>query len=1221
MNSKRQKRLTNIIILFIMLAILMPAVLCVAQQCNDIEGHWAEKAISEIMQRDILSGYPDGTFQPDRSITRAEFTYLLVNALKLTGSTDKVFDDTQNHWAREAISIAYHLGIVNGYNETEFGPYDPLTREQAAVMLVNALDLSKTGHPDFIDLDTISPWARDSVVRAVAVDLLSGYPDNTFRPQNLTSRAESAFMIWKFFGLSQDIAPTSLEPESPSPRKEGGGSGLIVSVTGVTLDKNSIALRPGGSAQQLAAAVTPTNATFQRIIWSSSNPAVAIVEDGLVTPLTTGTATITAQSVSKNITAQCQVVVVPIPETAFHIPASFIIGQEQDIIIDVNVDPQLKLENEADDLGFVWEVNVPAGTSANFSNPNTIRCEPDILVGSPADGQVIALASDAATSDTAYKGIITRNTDLDNGQVHQWLTGGETQLTIPQWIFGEAAPTGIWNFTVSLAELKYVDGHIEIREILTSNTISAPVFSTTAAEVTATDLAESMQAGDAVDISGNISSLNDRFGNPVADGTYMITINSDKDGQVFGPTQVVFEDGTPAQSIDIVLHTADVHTLTIDVNGVQDNASITIIPAEAASQSVITQPTQTVAGNIIAPAPSIKVVDEFSNPVPDVEVTVNVSHENFASGTLALTTDVSGMVVFDDLVVNIAQTNYQLTFSTEGVDTISSIQFDVVPASVNTVAIPLDTDQTIAAGQDLLLTASARDVYGNLITADPLDFIWTNTTSGVFNETLVGEYAVTAEYDGVVSTATSVMVVPADAAFVTIGEITNHQIAGLAFNIDISNLEDTYRNIALDGDYTVTVNSDLEGTLLEQKDVNFTGGEAVQTISISPEQAGIHNLTVTVGNATAAITITVNPAEPAAAVVEPLIKQTTCIPFEVNITGLKDAFGNTQLGGSYHLLITSNQPDKIVFEGMATFTNGAHTQTITFITTGSHDLNIKVNGNAVANIVVDVAPVPPQAELNFRTEMISGVDDSMEYMIIDSGAEWEDEIWQSLPESSNLLNISADIPEPGQIDRVCYIRIKSTDNIPASDNQAIILPARPKANVYSLNTVYESTDGVLDEGDEYDTHADFSNPIWPGYPAAPIRLTENTTYYIRVRATDTSFASPPFTLVVPPRTPLIEPFRLHAYRWPSSFSPSGLVTFSFQPIHDCVGQETEMWIKKGNLELAYRKVVVEAWENYRFDLSTFVEYNILDIGDTLEVTLKIADRYKNVGDYITVKEP
>jgi uncharacterized repeat protein (TIGR02059 family) len=163
---------------------------------KDIAGHWAEKTIEELVASGAISGYPDGTFQPNKTITRAEFATILVKAFNLESKTGKVFNDTAGHWAKEAIATAQAHGIITGYSDTSFGPNDNITREQMAVMIVKAAQPAGTVEaPAFNDSSKIADWAQQAVAAASGNKIITGYPDNTFRPQAQATRAEAATVM------------------------------------------------------------------------------------------------------------------------------------------------------------------------------------------------------------------------------------------------------------------------------------------------------------------------------------------------------------------------------------------------------------------------------------------------------------------------------------------------------------------------------------------------------------------------------------------------------------------------------------------------------------------------------------------------------------------------------------------------------------------------------------------------------------------------------------------------------------------------------------------------------------------------------------------------------------------------------------------------------------------------------------------------------------------
>ncbi len=165
---------------------------------TDIQGHWAETFIMKMAEANAVGGYADDTFRPDRPITRAEFATIWVRVLGLSDKKGKTFADTVNHWSEQAVSTAYAHGIVSGYDDRTFAPDEFITREQMAVMIVNALrSESVPARTNFADQSEISPWAKDAVITATESGILNGYPDNTMRPRLHATRAEAVSTIWR----------------------------------------------------------------------------------------------------------------------------------------------------------------------------------------------------------------------------------------------------------------------------------------------------------------------------------------------------------------------------------------------------------------------------------------------------------------------------------------------------------------------------------------------------------------------------------------------------------------------------------------------------------------------------------------------------------------------------------------------------------------------------------------------------------------------------------------------------------------------------------------------------------------------------------------------------------------------------------------------------------------------------------------------------------------
>jgi hypothetical protein len=168
-----------------------------AQLFSDVPASfWASHSIYELYGLGVVSGYPDGTFRPDGNITRAEFSVILVKAYKLPFTGANVFDDTAGHWAGDYVGAAYAAGVVSGYSENSFGPDDPITREQMAVLIGKAAGIEAAA-PEitFMDSDEISAWAREVLTAVAQSGIMQGYPEGTFYPQRNATRAEAVTVI------------------------------------------------------------------------------------------------------------------------------------------------------------------------------------------------------------------------------------------------------------------------------------------------------------------------------------------------------------------------------------------------------------------------------------------------------------------------------------------------------------------------------------------------------------------------------------------------------------------------------------------------------------------------------------------------------------------------------------------------------------------------------------------------------------------------------------------------------------------------------------------------------------------------------------------------------------------------------------------------------------------------------------------------------------------
>ncbi|MBR7081656.1 MAG: S-layer homology domain-containing protein, partial [Oscillospiraceae bacterium] len=114
------------------------------------EGDWFNNAVSTMENSGIIKGYPDGTFKPNAPITRAEFAAIAARFDKNPASGEAAFSDTENHWAADEISKAARNGWVNGYEDGTFRPDKYITRAEAMTLLNRVLQRNPRSESDLI---------------------------------------------------------------------------------------------------------------------------------------------------------------------------------------------------------------------------------------------------------------------------------------------------------------------------------------------------------------------------------------------------------------------------------------------------------------------------------------------------------------------------------------------------------------------------------------------------------------------------------------------------------------------------------------------------------------------------------------------------------------------------------------------------------------------------------------------------------------------------------------------------------------------------------------------------------------------------------------------------------------------------------------------------------------------------------------------------------------
>ncbi|WP_216624771.1 S-layer homology domain-containing protein [Paenibacillus foliorum] len=174
------------------------------------ESHWSYKAVQEMSGKQIVDGYPDGTFRPNQTLTRAEFAALLYKTARLeeakASSKASSYQDVDlSAWYKPYADALRGIFVQNELKGVEelFNPDAPALREDVAAAIVRLRGWSGGSSSDlrarFKDVNTISEGATQELATAVDRGIISGYEDGTIRGKAALTRAEAAMLLTKSF--------------------------------------------------------------------------------------------------------------------------------------------------------------------------------------------------------------------------------------------------------------------------------------------------------------------------------------------------------------------------------------------------------------------------------------------------------------------------------------------------------------------------------------------------------------------------------------------------------------------------------------------------------------------------------------------------------------------------------------------------------------------------------------------------------------------------------------------------------------------------------------------------------------------------------------------------------------------------------------------------------------------------------------------------------------
>lgn len=172
------------------------------------------KAISAMQQKGYINGFHDGTFRPKATLTRAEFVTIINKMYMFYVESENIFTDVAvNDWFRHDVLAAVNAGYIKGMGNGRFAPNEAVTREQVCVMLNSILKLGDMYYTPTIT-DTVSDWAKDSVLKMVSAYVFTLEDGEKFRATEPITRGEACVALEKCIvdvDFEQVFKPVNLE--------------------------------------------------------------------------------------------------------------------------------------------------------------------------------------------------------------------------------------------------------------------------------------------------------------------------------------------------------------------------------------------------------------------------------------------------------------------------------------------------------------------------------------------------------------------------------------------------------------------------------------------------------------------------------------------------------------------------------------------------------------------------------------------------------------------------------------------------------------------------------------------------------------------------------------------------------------------------------------------------------------------------------------------------
>ncbi|WLR49071.1 S-layer homology domain-containing protein [Halobacillus litoralis] len=180
-----KKILSSIFVLYVFLTIPMLTVNASESYPDLDQVPWAKSEILYLSNHGIISGYPDGSFKPKEEVTRGQVALMVIKDLYPEAApqqSNPFVDVPKGKYYSDAVRVAYEKGIISGYPDQTFKPNAYITRAEVTLIVDRAYSINREGNPQGFTDDHIFPWAQESILDLNSKGIINGYTDGTFKP-------------------------------------------------------------------------------------------------------------------------------------------------------------------------------------------------------------------------------------------------------------------------------------------------------------------------------------------------------------------------------------------------------------------------------------------------------------------------------------------------------------------------------------------------------------------------------------------------------------------------------------------------------------------------------------------------------------------------------------------------------------------------------------------------------------------------------------------------------------------------------------------------------------------------------------------------------------------------------------------------------------------------------------------------------------------------------